>query len=120
MQRDMYRITKFCFDEKQGITALEIQDMSGNTISPLISQNLSSSDTNESGLIELPEITEKNFVFSGETKTQKKEKKSNIDILRDFCKERIQAEPEWKEDILKFGKTYSELDFFIMYIFFLL
>lgn len=29
--------------------------------------------------------------------------------LREFCKERMKVEPEWKEDIKKFGKTYADM-----------
>lgn len=29
-------------------------------------------------------------------------------MLRDFCKAKIKEEPEWKDDIIKFGKFYSE------------
>ena len=29
-------------------------------------------------------------------------------ILRTFCKDRINAEPIWKNDIIKFGETYSK------------
>lgn len=36
------------------------------------------------------------------------EKKDNLQILRDFCKERIKAEPRWKKDIENFGLLYSK------------
>lgn len=31
-----------------------------------------------------------------------------VDSLRRFCSKKIKEEPEWKEDIIKFGKFYSE------------
>lgn len=34
--------------------------------------------------------------------------KDNLTILRDFCKEKMKVEPEWKEDIIRFGQFYSE------------
>lgn len=34
--------------------------------------------------------------------------KDNKTILREFCRERIKDEPEWREDIIKFGTFYSE------------
>lgn len=34
--------------------------------------------------------------------------KDNLTILRNFCKEKMKVEPEWKEDIIRFGKFYSE------------
>lgn len=36
------------------------------------------------------------------------EKKDNLQILGDFCKERIKEEPEWKEDIDRFEFLYSK------------
>lgn len=34
--------------------------------------------------------------------------KDNITILRDFCRDKIAEEPENKDDIIRFGKFYSE------------
>lgn len=31
-----------------------------------------------------------------------------VNSLRQFCSKKIKEEPEWKEDIIKFGKFYSE------------
>jgi hypothetical protein len=53
-------------------------------------------------------------VFKKQTISQNKQlsepnkDKSNLERLREFCKERIKVEPEWREDIIKFGKFYSE------------
>lgn len=33
--------------------------------------------------------------------------KDNLTKLREFCKERIAEEPEWKDDIIRFGKFYA-------------
>lgn len=66
-----YKITKLVFNEKDGITALEIRDESGNIISPLSAQNKAVSEINSGNLLELPNITEKSFVFSGDSKTGK-------------------------------------------------
>lgn len=33
--------------------------------------------------------------------------KDNVTILREFCKERISEEPEWKDDIIRFGQFYA-------------
>lgn len=45
------------------------------------------------------------FKFHGKGKQTVEEL---IDNLRQFCSDRIKEEPEWKEDIIKFGKFYSE------------
>lgn len=42
-----------------------------------------------------------------ENRIQMTAHKDNLTILRDFCKERIAEEPEWKEDIIRFGKFYA-------------
>lgn len=34
--------------------------------------------------------------------------KDNLTILREFCKEKIKVEPEWKQDIIRFGQFYSD------------
>lgn len=66
-----YKITKLVFNEKDGITALEIRDESGNIINPLSAQNKAVSEINSGNLLELPNITEKSLVFSGDSKTEK-------------------------------------------------
>ena len=50
----------------------------------------------------------------GETKQEPKKvdvqmtsQKDNITKLREFCRERIADEPEWKDDIIRFGKFYA-------------
>lgn len=47
----------------------------------------------------------------GEVKHQVKqddEKLDNLEMLRCFCKAKIEEEPEWKDDIIRFGKFYAE------------
>ena len=73
-----YRITKLVFDEKQGITALEIRDDYGNAISPLNEQIKGNSKPNKDEFIELPDISAETLVFTPQ--------KSVLDILTEFCK----------------------------------
>lgn len=57
------------------------------------------------------EYQEGNEVVKNEPKMAengKIEKKDNLQILRDFCKERIKDEPRWKKDIENFGLLYSK------------
>lgn len=39
---------------------------------------------------------------------QDDEKLDNLEMLRCFCKSKIEEEPEWKDDIIRFGKFYAE------------
>ena len=93
-----YRITKLAFDEKQGITALEMQDENGNTISPIISKNKGLSDANEGNFLDLPAIDGNSLVFS-EKKTPKK---SNEKILLEWCSKQGTECPECQEKIREF------------------
>jgi len=42
-----------------------------------------------------------------ESRIQMTAAKDNLTKLRDFCKERMAEEPEWKDDIIRFGKFYA-------------
>lgn len=107
----MYKITELVFNEKQGILVLKIQDERGNIIDPLNVENRGLSGSNESTLIDLPEINENTLDFSGQSKTQKtvRKKKSNLEVLTEFCSKKKTEEGINLKSLTRFFNYYKNV-----------
>lgn len=82
------------FDERKNCTKLIIVDRFGKEV-----YNYKDQVPNESRL----QMT----AHKTNAEVLKGSNKDNLEVLRCFCRAKIEEEPEWKDDIIRFGKFYS-------------
>lgn len=91
-----YRVSQITYDENRRINSLEIVDRFGNV-----------KYTYGNGQEQVFNKKQPSKPVQNTKPVQNKG--NNLEMLREFCRKQIEAEPEWKDDILKFGTTYSKL-----------